>query len=127
MSFDRAHLPCELGRDGRGVTRSGPDLQDAIVFANLRSFQHERNDVRLRNGLLFGDRKRTVLVSELLEPNVHESFPRNMTHRRQHPSIADAAAGYLHVNHPVSSVTDACRHRYPPLASAPGDLDPDQD
>src|SRR5437016_1594083 len=25
MSFDRAYLPCELSRDGRGVTQSGPD------------------------------------------------------------------------------------------------------
>src|ERR1700737_2604976 len=104
MSFDREHLLCELSRYGRGVTRSGPDFEDAIVLADLRSFQHERNDVRLLNGLLFRDRKRTVLVSELFEVNVHKRLPRNLTHRRQYPSIADAAAGDLHVNHPVSSV-----------------------
>src|SRR4051794_27228118 len=109
MSFDRAYLPSELGRDGCGVTRSSPDFEHAIVLADLRSFQHESTDVRLRNGLLFRDGKRTILVSELLEPNIHKRFPRNLTHRRQHPSIADAAAGDLHVNHAASSVTDACR------------------
>src|SRR4051794_2244285 len=117
MPLDGADLSGELRCDGRGIARTGADLENPVAFADFGSFQHQGDDIGLRDGLAFGDRKRVVLIGEFLKSLLHESFARDAPHRRQHTLIANSSSGDLNLDHVVPSVSNVGCHGRTPSAA----------
>jgi hypothetical protein len=99
VAFNRDNLAGEFRVHGRCVAGPGPDLQDAAFRAELRRLRHQRHDVRLRDGLALGDRKRVVVVGEFGEVGRNKGLARHPAHRLKHPPVRDASTGKLPIHH----------------------------
>ena len=65
MTFDGIHMLAQLREQCGLVSGAGADSEDCFVFRGCQKFQHERNDVGLRNGLELADGKWIVVVGLL--------------------------------------------------------------
>jgi hypothetical protein len=77
--------------------------------------------IRLRDGLVFPNRKRAVFIGELLETGLDEGFPRHGAHRFQHTSIAHAPPRDLDLDHPVPCMGEIGHESYRSLV--PGKIE----
>ena len=99
MALDGAHPRRHLGQDRRGVARPGPDLEHLVLGPGVGELSHQRDDVRLRDGLIRADRQRAVLVGELGQLLGREDLAWHRGHRLEHARIAHAAGGDLPLDH----------------------------
>ena len=63
-ALDRINIPGNSREDGRRVTRAGADLQHLFTAFERQSLGHQRDDIRLRDRLLFCDRQRCIFIRE---------------------------------------------------------------
>lgn len=63
---------------------------------------HERNNIRLRDGLSGADRERTVFVGIRLQSRLDEQVAGDLSHRRKDPLIDDIPGPELLLDHPPS-------------------------
>jgi len=82
VPLDGADLPRDLRRHRRGIAGTGADLENPVAFADFGGFQHQGNDIGLRDGLAFANREGTVLIGEFLKSFVDKRFTRDAAHRR---------------------------------------------
>ena len=102
MTLDGVDAVCDPAHHRRGVARAGADFQNGVAGLHFGHFDHQRDDVGLRDRLFFADRQRAVFVGELLKPWLHEAFTRDAPHRVQHISIPHAASLELDIDHAVA-------------------------
>ncbi len=102
MPLDRVDLPGDMAEHGRGITGAAADLEHPIVRPDLGRFNHQRDNVRLRNGLTFLDRQRGVVVSVLAEPVRHEDLSRHRAHRLEQSRILHPSRRELPLHHPFA-------------------------
>ena len=67
MALDRVDAVGDPTHHGRGITRARAHLEDTVARLHLGGFDHQRDDIGLRDRLALADRQRPVLVGELLE------------------------------------------------------------
>ena len=99
MSLDRDHLPGDPGEDGRGIAGAGPDLEHMAAGRHPRRRDHQRDDIRLGDGLARLDRQRPVLIGELAHRRGDEGLARHLPHGGEQRRIAQAPAGDLLLHH----------------------------
>src|SRR5271168_1945901 len=80
------------------VAGAGADPERAITGARLNTFDHKRDNIRLRNGLPSFDWKGSVLVCEFAEVTRQKRFARHTLHRSQYGQIAHSVRRYLIAN-----------------------------
>jgi hypothetical protein len=100
-------------RDGGGIARSGADLENSVARPDLGRFEHQCDDVGLRDRLALGDRQRTVLVGEFLEAFLDKVLPRDTVHGIDHARVADAASGQLDIGHALPGAGKIRHGGYP--------------
>jgi hypothetical protein len=62
MALDGMHAVRNAAHDCGRIPRAGADLQHAIAAAEFGRLDHQCDDVRLRNGLAFANRQRTIVI-----------------------------------------------------------------
>jgi hypothetical protein len=65
MALDRDHLAGDSAHHRRRITRAGADLEHPVARRDLGRLDHQRDDIRLGDGLVGFDRKGAVLIGEL--------------------------------------------------------------
>src|SRR5262249_27238603 len=110
-ALDRVHLARELGEDRGGVTRSGPDVENALVAGEPERLAGQRDHVGLRDRLAEQELDRGVVVGGVPQLGRREELPRDPGHRREDALVADAALEELAIdpagNHGYAAATSA--------------------
>src|SRR4051794_39969770 len=101
MALNGADPVGNLTEDGRRVAGASAYLENAVAGLYLGRLDHQRHDVRLRDGLAFADRQWAVFVSEFFETGFDENLARHTPQRLQDVGIPHAAPGNLNIDHPV--------------------------
>lgn len=98
-ALDRIDLLRDAAEDRRGVSGSGPDLERPFVPPKAERLGHQRDDVRLRDGLPAGDRQRPVVVGDRGEVLRQERLALDAAHRGEHPRVGDPARAQVSLDH----------------------------
>ncbi len=114
VPLDGVDLAHHFGKHGCRISGAGPDLQGAIARARHNALDHERDYVRLRNGLAGRDRQGRILVSEFGEFIGEESLARDASHGLEHRSVAHSASSNLISDHPKAFVCQVKHDRVLP-------------
>jgi hypothetical protein len=80
MAFNGDDHAGDPAQHGRRIARAGADFEHLVAWPHIGGLGNRCDDVRLRDGLSFGDRQGAVLVSELLETCGDKIFPRHFAH-----------------------------------------------
>ena len=65
LALDRDDAGGDPADDRRRIAGAGPDLEHVVARLDARRLDHQRDDVRLRDGLLRLDRQRVVAIGEM--------------------------------------------------------------
>jgi hypothetical protein len=110
VPFDGKHF-CSKFREQRGsVAGTGSDLENLVVRRDLERFEHERNNIRLRNGLAVTDGKRMIFVGLRTVCFRDKFVPRYAKHGVKNARIGDAAIPELRIDHQSPS-SGRIRHK----------------
>ena len=82
----------KIAPEWRSEIRTGPDFQNFFVFFQIKQLCHERDNVRLRNGLSAAYRQRVVVVGLRIHGAVNEKMARHFAERIKHPFVRNAFA-----------------------------------
>ena len=96
VALDGIDPPAEFRKDRGLVSRPRPDLEHTHPRAELQGARHERNDIRLADGLSLLDRKRRILVGLVAEVGEHEFLAGNALQCRQHAGVGDPRLTQFH-------------------------------
>ena len=66
-ALDGVNVAGNPGQDGRRITGSGADLEHLFAALERQRFDHERDDIRLRDCLTFLDRQRAIFDRQTRE------------------------------------------------------------
>src|SRR5437868_794705 len=99
QALNRVHIGGDLRQYRGGVTGTGADLEDFFAALEHQGFCHEGDDVGLGNGLALANRERRIFVSEFAQLLRHEQLSRHLAHGIKDELIADAARGYVLLDH----------------------------
>jgi len=80
----------------RLVARAGADLEDPVPRVDLQRLAHQRDDVRLADGLRLTDGKGLVLRGDVSQSLRHEVRARQQRHRGEHALVPNAAPAQPH-------------------------------
>jgi len=96
---------CGKIREQRGsVARTGSHFENLVVGRELERFEHERNNVGLRDGLAVTDGKRMILIG-LSAASLRNKFVTGYAnHGVKNARIRDAAIPELRIDHQLASV-----------------------
>ena len=72
----------------------------------LEQHAHQRDHVRLRDGLVLPDRERCIVVSAPLQRGLDKQVARHPAHRRQHTLVVDTAGMQLLFNHLLACLVE---------------------
>lgn len=75
----------------------------STAWVSSRQIHSSRHDVGLRDGLVWVDRQRGVLVGEFDQIGRHEPLAIHLPHGPEEPGVADPARHELLLNHPVAN------------------------
>lgn len=122
MSLKGVNATGDQTDDSRGIAGTGTHFEHLIAGPDFGRFDHQRDNVRLRDRLIFADRQRSVFVGKLLESGVDERLARHATHRIQHARITHAAPGDLNIDHPVPIASTVYQIQHWTLLASSGGL-----
>ena len=103
MTFDRIDMLAQLREQCRLVSGASADFENYFFLRRSEKFQHECNDVRLRNCLGLADGKRIVVVSLFAIRLGYEFVARNAGHRGQDMLVANSPLAQLGLDHLLSA------------------------
>ena len=89
-AFDREHLRGEMGEKDGLITRSGPNLEDALLPRELENFEIACVHARLRDRLTIPDRQRAVLVGTVSYARRYKEVTRREVERPEDGQICDS-------------------------------------
>ena len=101
-ALDRINIASNSRQNGRGVTRAGADLQHLFTAFERQSLGHQRDDIRLRDRLIFCDRQRRVFIREFPQRLGQEGLARDGSHGVQNQGRAHPTPCHLAVNHTIA-------------------------
>ncbi len=91
-----------------------------MIGFELQCLCHQRDNVRLRNGLIVADAKRVVGVGHPPRPLRDEPVPRHVAHGFEHDRVADVACGDVPLDHAIALRPSFIAPRFGPrLAGGP--------
>jgi len=103
VAFDREDLRGKFREQGGDVAGTGANLENLVMGRELERFEHEGNDVGLRDGLVVADGKRMIFVS-LGAVRFRDKFvTRNAKHGIEDARVRHAAGPELGVDHKLTS------------------------
>jgi hypothetical protein len=91
VTFNGENFRGEFREQRGSVTGSGSNLENLIVGSELERFEHDRNNVGLRNGLAVGNGKRMIFVGLGAVSFGHKLVAGNAQHRAKDARVSDAA------------------------------------
>ena len=97
--LDRVDVRAQVGKHRRLITGSGADLEDALAAARRERLSHQRDDVRLGDGLAASDGERRVVIRFVGEVRRQKPFARDPRQACEHAPALDAARGDLARDH----------------------------
>jgi len=99
VAFDGENLSGKFGEQGGDVSGTGADFENRVLGGELERFEHEGDDVGLRDGLIVADGKRMVVVGFSTVGCGNEFVTRNTKHGVEDARVGDAAGAELGVDH----------------------------
>jgi hypothetical protein len=99
QAFDRIDAFGDGRHHRRCIARTCPNLEHPLPGKKFGSLDHERHDIRLRDGLARFDRQRRVFIGELPQCLRHKGLARDPAHGLEHASIPHTARGKLQLDH----------------------------
>ncbi|MGY4339881.1 hypothetical protein ACVWW3_004787 [Bradyrhizobium sp. LM2.9] len=90
-----------LTQDSCRVAGASAYFENAVAGLYLGRLDHQRDDVRLRDGLTFADRQWAIFVGEFFETGFDENLAWHTPQRLQDVGIPHPASGNLNINHLV--------------------------
>jgi hypothetical protein len=99
VPLDSEHLAGYPRYHCGGVARSGADLEHPVPGGNAGGIDHQRDDVRLADRLLFANRQRAVLIGELAQRFRNEALARDRAKGIEDRGRFDSAAAELPLDH----------------------------
>ena len=113
MPLDAVDLAGQSAQNRRRVARSGADIEDAVAGLDLGGFDHQRDNVRLRDSLAGAMGSGAVFVGEFLHSRANESLARHLSHGFEHARVSDTSPGHLEGDHSLAldrAILDWCGH-----------------
>ena len=103
-AFDRVDLGRDLGEHGGRIAGAGADFEDFFPTFEQQRLGHQRDDIRLRDGLPLGDRQGRILVGEFAQVLRQKGLARDLAHGLQYAGRSHAARGNVMLNHLIAEV-----------------------
>jgi len=103
MTFDGIDMLAQLREQCRLVSGAGADFENYFFLSRSKKFQHERNDVGLRDGLALAYGKWIVVVGLLAISLGYKFVTRDTGHRGQDMLVPNSALAELGLNHPLAA------------------------
>ena len=111
--FDAIDVGGDLSEDGRRVSGTGADFEHPFPAFEQQRLGHERNDVRLRNCLLLGDRQGGVLVGKFLQIMREKCLARHLAHGVEDKLRSNPAGINMIVHHLLPEFGEIDRYFFP--------------
>ena len=92
----------EASENRRRVAGAGTDFEHALVPTQLERLADRGDHPRLRDRLLILERQRRIRIGAAGEPLVDESLAGDLSHRREHAFVGDAAPAQLALDHALA-------------------------
>ncbi len=99
----------ELGQQSGLVSRAGSDFENGLLGEQIEYFQHESNDVGLRNGLTFANGEGVVVIRLKVVGLGDELVTGYASHGCEHALIANTALAQLCFDHVRAAVVEVRR------------------
>jgi hypothetical protein len=102
VAFDGKDPPRKF-REQRGyITGTSADFENLVSGGELERFEHEGNDVRLRDSLAVADGQRMIFVGLAAEGFRNEFVAGDAQHGVENPRVRDSAGPELGVDHELT-------------------------
>jgi len=102
VTFNRENLCGKFAEEGSNVSGTGTDFEDSVGRGELEGFQHDGDDVGLRNGLAVADGQRVVVVGFGAEGLGNEFVAGNAEDGVEDARVGEAAGAELGVDHELA-------------------------
>lgn len=98
-NLNRPNRVYDLCQHRRLIARSRSDLKNPMIFLEREQLRHQRNDVRLRDGLIKTDWQWLIGICQILKLTGNKEMPRHPLHCAEHGRINDSLFLDLVVDH----------------------------
>ena len=102
VALDGMDVVGKFGQESSLVSGAGADFEYGVAGVEAEEFQHEGNDVGLRNRLGLGDGERSVVVGAVAESGADEFVAREAGHGSEDAGVPDTALDELGGDHALA-------------------------
>jgi len=106
MTLNRVDVPSEFAEQRGLISGASTNFKDGVFGRYREKFEHESDDVGLRDGLALADGERVVIVGLRRVTLVDKFVPWNASHRGQDALVAYAALEELRFDHLMAAVVE---------------------
>ena len=104
LALDGVYMSSKFRQKRSLITRAGANFEDGVVGRQAKQFEHESNDVGLRDGLAFADGERVVVVGLIAVGRSDKLVARDLAHGGEHALVLDAALAQLRLDHMLAAL-----------------------